>query len=117
MFNVIIAGSRTFDDYECLKSTLDVLFKNLREEVVIICGAARGADALGERYAKSHGYEIRYFPADWQTYGRAAGPIRNKEMAQSADALVAFWDGKSPGTKNMINLAKKYGLKIRIKYY
>lgn len=78
---------------------------------------AQGADMLGEKYAKECGYEIHYYPADWKQYGRRAGPIRNEKMAQAADALVAFWDGSSPGTKNMIEIAKQYNLLIRIKHY
>lgn len=78
---------------------------------------AKGADTCGERYAKEHRYKIRYFPADWDRYGTAAGPIRNEEMARNADALVAFWDGKSSGTKSMIQLAQKYNLQTRVKKY
>lgn len=79
----------------------------------------RGADTLGERFAKENGYPIKYFPADWNKYGKAAGVIRNEEMAKYAaeyededdeGILVAFWDGKSRGTKNMIDNAEKYGL-------
>ena len=62
-------------------------------------------------------HAVAYFPADWDKYGKAAGFIRNEQMAQNADALVVFWDGKSRGTKNMIELAAKYKLKVRIKKY
>lgn len=117
MFRVIIAGSRSFNDYKYLKHCVDILLKNIHEEIVIVCGKARGADSLGERYAKENGYTVRYFPADWNRFGKSAGCIRNEEMAQNADALIAFWDGKSRGTKNMIKLAHKYGLQLRIKYY
>lgn len=113
---VIIAGGRDFDDYDLLCRTMDTLLVNMGR-VTIICGKARGADTLGERYAKERGYPVRYYPADWNTYGRSAGFIRNEEMAKNADALVAFWDGKSKGTGHMINLAKKHGLKIRVKNY
>lgn len=75
---------------------------------------AKGADLLGKKYAEEKRYVVRRMPADWDKHGRAAGPIRNKQMAQSADALIAFWDGKSKGTENMINLAKEYGLKVRV---
>ena len=87
--------------------------------IEIICGMCRGADTLGERFAKENGYPIKYFPADWNKYGKAAGVIRNEEMAKYAaeyededdeGILVAFWDGKSRGTKNMIDNAEKYGL-------
>jgi len=72
---------------------------------------------LGEHYAKEKGYKITQFPANWKRYGKAAGPKRNQEMANYADVLIAFWDGKSRGTKHMIELAKNRNLKIKICYY
>ena len=87
------------------------------EEIVIISGHALGADSLDERYAQERGFKIETYPADWKKYGRAAGPIRNEQMANIANALIAFWDGKSKGTKNMINLAKKKGLQVFVAQY
>lgn len=78
---------------------------------------AQGADLLGERYGKERGYSINYFPADWENRGRGVGFIRNEEMAKNADALVAFWNGKSHGTKHMIETAKKHSLAIRVINY
>lgn len=75
---------------------------------------ARGADLLGEKYAVERGYHVDRYPADWNGLGKRAGYIRNEQMARNADALVAFWDGQSRGTKHMIDLASRYGLKIRI---
>lgn len=72
---------------------------------------------MGERYGRERNYSIDYFPAEWDRYGKRAGYIRNEEMAKHADALVAFWDGKSRGTKHMIDTARKYNLSIRIKKY
>lgn len=115
MYKVIIAGSRDFQDYTLLEAKMDHLLTNRVDEgITILCGLARGADKLGERYAKEHNHQIEYYPADWNTYGRSAGYRRNEQMAQNADALVAFWDSKSRGTQHMINLAKKYNLAIRI---
>lgn len=118
-FRLIIAGGRDFKDYTLLRSTVDKLLQNKlrKEKIVIICGMAKGADMLGARYAQERGYKIRYFPADWDKYWKRAGPIRNEEMAKNADALVALWDGKSPGTRNMIETAEKYNLAVRIKRY
>ncbi len=110
---VIIAGSRGFNDYETLCRICDHMLQN-QKEVEIVSGTARGADKLGERYAKDRGYQVRLFPADWDKYGNAAGYIRNAEMAGYADALIVFWNGVSKGTKHMIDLAKKHGLKIKI---
>lgn len=116
-FRVIIAGGRDFNDYALLKNTMDKLLSNIKDDIIVVCGKARGADTLGERYAKEKGYEINYYPANWDLYCKRAGYIRNEQMAQNADALVAFWDGESKGTKHMIDLARKYNLKIRVKRY
>lgn len=117
MFRVIVAGSRDFTNYDGLSASLDYLLKNINDEIVIVCGMARGADRLGEKYAKEHGYKVLYFPADWDIDGKSAGFIRNVKMAENADALVAFWDGKSVGTKHMIETAQNKGLAVRIKRY
>lgn len=115
-FRVIIAGCREFNDYEFLRQKCDNILSKVRQthSVVIVSGTARGADQLGERYAAERGYQVRRFPADWDRHGKAAGPIRNALMADSADALIAFWDGMSRGTKNMIDTAKNRGLSVRI---
>lgn len=84
---------------------------------MIVSGHATGADALGERYAQERGLQVELHPADWDAYGRAAGPKRNEQMAEVADALIAFWDGQSRGTANMINVARKKGLKAFVVNY
>ncbi|RXP46200.1 DUF2493 domain-containing protein [Lutibacter sp. HS1-25] len=82
-------------------------------EIEIVSGAYyKGADKLGEQYAAEKGFHIKQFSADWKRYKRAAGSKRNQQMANYAEALIAFWDGKSRGTKNMIEVAKSYNLKI-----
>jgi len=116
MFKVIVAGGRDFADYDLLKSKLDNLLVN-RDPVEIVSGTARGADKLGEFYAKRSQLALALFPADWDLYGKSAGYKRNAQMADYADALVAFWDGKSRGTMHMINLAKSAGLQVRVVNY
>jgi len=113
MFKVIIAGSRTFNDYELLKTKLDHILKN-KKDIVIISGTANGADKLGERYAKEKGYEVIRMPANWELYGKRSGYIRNEEMAKVADGCVIFWDGISKGSKHMADLAEKYKLQLKI---
>ena len=113
---VIIAGGRNFNDYETLKSVCDKTLKYCTN-IEIVSGTARGADILGEQYAKEKGYKIIQFPADWDTHGKSAGYIRNAEMAKYADGLIAFWDEKSKGTKHMIDLAKKELLQVKIHTY
>lgn len=116
MFKVIVAGTRSFDDYELLRAKMDRLLSR-RRDVVIVSGTARGADQLGERYAAEKGLPIKRFPADWNTYGKSAGYRRNAEMAEYADAAVVFWDGKSRGSKHMIDLARAKGLAVRVIMY
>ena len=110
---VIIAGSRNFEDYDTLKKVCDFMLSR-QDEVEIVSGAAKGADTLGEIYANEKGYPIKQFPANWKQQGKRAGYLRNEEMADYADALIAFWDGESKGTEHMINLAKKRGLKVKV---
>ena len=113
---IIIAGGRDFDDFDFLCEKVDKILSR-QQEIEIVSGCARGADKLGERYAELRGYPVKRFPADWGNHGRAAGYIRNEEMAEYSDALIAFWDGKSKGTQHMIRIAEEQGLKTRILYY
>ena len=118
MFKVIVAGGRDFVDSLYLHRTLDKLLSNkAKDQVVIISGRARGADTLGENYGVSKGIRVDGYLANWDKYGKSAGYRRNVEMANDADALVAFWDGKSRGTMHMINIANEKGLQVRVKPY
>ena len=118
-FLVIIAGGRDFNDYPLLKAKCDKILasKSQTHNIVVITGAARGADSLGEQYAREKGYTIDSRPADWNAHGKSAGFIRNVQMANSADALIAFWDGQSKGTKHMIDTAINKGLEVRTIIY
>lgn len=118
-FRVIIAGGRDFDDYPYLKQKCDALLRDKKRErpIVILSGKCSGADRLGERYAKEQGFEIDPYPADWTRYGASAGPRRNRQMAAKADALIAFHDGRSRGTKNMIEEAEARRLSVRVCLY
>jgi hypothetical protein len=120
---IIIAGSRTFNDYKLLKESIYNIFKDKhikRNDVRIISGTANGADKLGERYAQEFGLKLTKMSARWNEYGKSAGYVRNAEMAKYAveddniGVLVAFWDGVSKGTKHMIDLANRYGLEVHI---
>lgn len=122
---IIVAGGRDFDDYKLLKLTLKEYINGLDiidlSQIVVISGAARGADTLGEHFACDYQIAIRRFPAKWEELGKRAGFVRNAEMAKYAaekrGVLFAFWDGKSKGTKNMINLANRYGLEVHVINY
>lgn len=115
-FNIIIAGSRSFNDYAMLAQVCDNIIKNANSSkiVKIISGNSRGADILGEHYATERGYELQRIPADWNKYGKSAGPIRNSQMVAEADLLICFWDGTSKGTKHMISVAKKKNITTHI---
>ena len=119
---IIVAGGRDVDNYILLSETLDTVVERYTvSEVSIVSGCCQGTDTLGERYAKELGIPVVRFPADWQAYGKAAGPIRNRKMAEYASegegVLVAFWDGASRGTASMIRLAETYGLETKIITY
>ena len=118
MFKVIIAGGRDFNDYELLKKKCDYYLSNLdTDEIIIVSGAARGADSLGEKYANEKNYKIDSHPADWNKYGKSAGYRRNKEMVDIASAAICFWDGKSKGTKHTIDLCKEKRIPYKIVKY
>ena len=109
---VIIAGGRDVHNYDAL---LEAIAESQFPIATVVCGGATGADTLGERYAMEMNLKITYFFPNWDLHGRAAGPIRNRQMAENADALIALWDGKSRGTKNMIETAEKKGLLVYVK--
>lgn len=99
---VAVIGSRGFTDYEKLAEVLSGI-----DVTEIISGGAQGADALAEFYANVHDIPTVIFKPDWKKYGRAAGPIRNKDIINNSEVVVAFWDGKSKGTLSSIKLAEK----------
>lgn len=108
---VIIAGGRNFGSVELVSEAVALSGFAVTE---VVSGGARGVDSAGEEWAAFAGIPVKRFPADWGKHGRAAGPIRNGEMAAYADALVAIWDGQSRGTADMIHAAKLKGLKVYV---
>ena len=105
-FSIAIVGSRNFEDYDLL----DMVIKkycviNSCIPTMIVSGGAKGADQLGERFARENGIETLVFLPEWDKYGKRAGHVRNRDIVQSSDVVFAFWDGKSPGTKGSIDLA------------
>lgn len=109
---VIVAGSRNFNDYDYLSRVLFATAEDY-ESMSIVSGCARGADNLAIKFANEHGVQLYKFPADW-SQGRGAGYARNTQMAEFADALIAFWDGESRGTQHMINEMNKRGKKVYV---
>lgn len=110
----IIAGSRDFHDYDFMEAKLVGMFLSTDYPTQIISGTARGADRLGEQFAKSFDIELVLVEANWKTEGKKAGVLRNIRMAEKADILLAFWDGKSKGTRHMINTALEKNLEVHV---
>jgi hypothetical protein len=105
----IIAGTRTIHDFKVVAVAIEASGFAITE---VLCGEAAGVDTLGAVWARNREIPVRYFEPDWNAHGKAAGPIRNREMAEQADALILVWDGKSKGSRSMLAEAKKHGLKI-----
>lgn len=118
-YYVIVAGGRDFNNYKLMCEKLDFYLSDISKmyNIIIVSGTADGADRLGERYALERNYEVVKFPPNWNKYGKAAGPIRNKEMSEVASGCIVFWDKKSKGTRNMIETAREKNLEIKIVYY
>jgi hypothetical protein len=96
---VVIAGSRKIKDYDFVEFAIKKANIHISE---VVSGGANGVDSLGEEWAQKHDVKIKKFPADWDTHGKSAGPIRNAEMADYCHAAIIVWDGTSQGTFNMI---------------
>lgn len=121
---VIIAGGRDFNDYKLLKEKcVEILKPYMTNTITIISGTANGADKLGEQFAREYRLHCVRMPADWERYGKRAGFLRNAEMAEyaiqdgSVSILIAFWDGKSKGTENMIANARERRMMVNIVRY
>lgn len=118
-FKVIIAGSRGFSNYKLLREQCNKYLCEKRKtcNIIIVSGGARGADKAGEKYAQDEGFDLEVYPAQWKKLGKQAGYRRNEQMAEVADALIAFWDGESKGTKHMIDIMTNKGLPTKVINY
>lgn len=105
---VIIAGSRSIVSFASVQSAIERSGFALTE---VVSGTASGVDSLGERFARERGIACRRFPADWKRFGRSAGYVRNRDMAQYAEALILVWDGSSRGSAHMLALARERRLR------
>lgn len=108
----IVAGSRDNTAYE---QVCEAIARSGIEITELVSGRARGTDTYAERWAAEQGVPVKPFPVEdheWRTVGKSAGPARNRRMADYAEALIAIWDGKSPGTRNMIDEARKRNLVV-----
>lgn len=107
-----VVGGRNFDNYEYFKDCMSTL--NIDSNVVLVSGGAKGADSMAEYYAKEKGIQCIVFKPDYKKYGRAAPMIRNGDIVENSDIIVAFWDGVSGGTKNSIERARKQNKQVII---
>ena len=111
---VVIGGCRDYNDYNSFTSYLYKYLSAYDDSITIVSGHCSGVDTMAERFAHENSFSLEIIPAEWKKYGKAAGPIRNETMVKNSDAIIAFWDNKSKGTKNLISLAKKYNKIITI---
>lgn len=118
-YKLIVAGGRDFNDAALLYESLDNIIRDELSQynVSIVSGMAVGADKIGYEYARSRKLKVYAKPANWKTYGKMAGFIRNAEMASISEGLIAFWDQKSPGTKNIIDIMVKQEKDVWVVYY
>ena len=98
-----IIGSRTFNDYSVVTEFLN----GCHDITAIVSGGAAGADSFGEQYAIEHNIKYTIFRPDWVKFGKKAGYIRNADIINAADVVIAFWNGTSNGTKHSIDLARR----------
>lgn len=118
MYKLMICGGRDFANKELCFSSIQ---KFLEEEnldyshLIILEGECpTGTDSFAKEFALSHNILLEKYPADWNKYGKAAGPIRNKQMVKECDCCLAFWDYKSKGTKSSIDFCKELEKKVKI---
>lgn len=118
LIKAVVAGSRGFSDYELLKKTLNKAFVKYKpSEVEIVSGGADGGDKLGEKYQEEYGCVLKQFIPDWDRFGDSAGHRRNVDMAHYTDWVFCFWDGKSKGTKGMIDVSRRLGKRVEVIMY
>ena len=114
MYKVRICGCRNFFDYDLLKEKCLFYLQDKLPDVIIYSGAGKGADSLGERFAKEMGLELVVYKPNWDADGKSAGPKNNEKIVREVDAAICFWDGKSKGTKHTIDFCKMYDKPCRI---
>lgn len=109
-----VIGSRNCYDYETIKRKLDYIHDNKFMITSIVSGGAKGADSFGARWADENSVDKDIYLPDWNQYGKRAGFIRNEQIVVNCDVLIAFWDGKSRGTMNSLDLCEEHGIKYLV---
>lgn len=110
MTRVAIVGSRWYPEQSHVRNFV----MGLPKDTVVLSGGAKGVDSWAEKWARYYGLDVEVFPADWEKHGRRAGYLRNVDIVNACDRVVAFWDGASPGTRHTIEIARKAGKPVAI---
>ena len=118
-FLLIVAGSRTMDDYSFVHKEIQKFIKSncFVKDISIISGHAKGVDLLGERFAKNNNLNLIILPARWEKFGKRAGYLRNRDMADLATHCLVICENNSKGSRHMYNIAKSKGLITSIVEY
>jgi hypothetical protein len=111
LLRLAVVGSRSCEDYELVSGFLGHF---INQKPIIVSGGAKGVDSLAERFADENELKKKIYKADWSKYGRAAGPIRNQQIVDNANAMIAFATKDSKGTKNSVKLAVKKGIPVLV---
>lgn len=112
---IIVTGCRDWTDRARVFEALDSFIGRPKKTTIVHGACPTGVDAIVDEFCIESGITVERHPADWNLHGKVAGPLRNAEMAaRGADICIAFWDGKSPGTSNMIKCAVEHGIPVRI---
>ena len=114
---LVVAGTREYSNRDEIFARLDKYHQRCKDagtELIIIEGEARGPDLISRKWAETRGVPFRSYPADWDEYGKAAGFIRNEEMAKAGTHVLAFWDGQSNGTNDMIERGLKHQRRVLV---
>lgn len=114
----LVTGGRSITDVSLIEEHLDTMFKKYGKPEVLIHGDCSGVDKISGSWAEKNKITVKTFPAEWKRYGRAAGPIRNRQMADECskeDLCVSVWNGSSSGTKDMLGVCEKKGMKTEVK--
>lgn len=119
VFKLIVAGGRDFTDVDYIvREVYDLMVNPLKDfEIVVVQGEARGADKSAKVAAQRLGLKCESVPAHWDKFGKSAGPTRNRQMADMSDGLLAFWDGESKGTADMISVMRRRDKNVRVRSY
>lgn len=117
MKRVVVSGCREYNNYVEAKTYIEECLNefDIKEKIVFVVGGCKGADKLAEISAQENGIDIEIHPAQWEKFGRKAGPLRNKQMVEKSDYVICFWDGNSRGTKSTINYARQHNKPLKIK--